>query len=211
MTISASLAYNAAFCAVGAPPQQTGMSTIKFNVAQLLREAIGTRRDYTFTEPTLPLDDALTMRDLEGQVRFTRTATGVYAQVQVTGVVQLTCVRSLDEFDYQLDLEFSDQFHSVIDVMTGITLPKPVEEDPFMLNELHMADIGEAIREYALIELPLNPVSPAYRDRPVSYTVQSEGIEEAEAADDFDQPVGADALEALKAWAAQHNRKNQRS
>jgi uncharacterized protein len=209
--MSAPLAYNAAFCAVGAPPQHNDMSTIKFNVAQLLREAIGTRRDYTFTEPTLPLDDTLTMRDLAGQVRFTRTATGVYAQVAVTGVVQLVCVRSLEEFDYELALEFSDQFHSVIDVMTGVTLPQPIEDDPFMLNELHMADIGEAIREYALLELPLNPVSPAYRDQPVSYTVQSDGIDEADTADETDQPADADAIEALKAWAAQHNRKNQRS
>lgn len=187
------------------------MSTIKFNVAQLLREAIGTRRDYTFTEPTLPLDEMLVLRELAGQVRFTRTATGVYAQVQVKGVVQLTCVRSLEEFDYTLELEFSDQFHSVIDVITGVALPKPDEDDPFMLNELHMADVGEAIREYALLELPLNPVSPAYRDRPVSYTVQSEGIDAEEAADAADQPADLDAIEALKAWAAQHNRKNQRS
>jgi uncharacterized protein len=187
------------------------MSTIKFNVAQLLREVIGTRRDYSFSEPTLPLDETLTMRELAGQVRFTRTATGVYAQVHVTGLVRLTCVRSLEEFDYELALTFSDQFHSIIDVMTGVSLPKPDEDDPFMLNELHMADVGEAIREYALLELPLNPVSPAYRDQPVSYTVQSEGIDEGDAANIMDQPIGADAIEALKAWAAQHNRKNNRS
>jgi uncharacterized protein len=187
------------------------MSTVKFNVAQLLREVIGTRRDYTFTEPTLPLDETLLMRDLVGNVRFTRTASGVYANVQVTGLVQLTCVRSLDEFDYTLELEFADQFHSVIDVMTGMTLPTPAEEDPYLLNELHMADVGDAIREYALLELPLNPVSPAYRDQPVSYTVQSDGIDDDEQADQATDPVDADGLAALKAWAAQHNRKNQRS
>lgn len=203
------VAYNAAFCALGPPPQHTIMSTVKFNVAQLLREAIGTRRDYRFTEPTLPLDDTLTMRELEGQVRFTRTTTGVYAHVKVAGSVRLTCVRSLEEFDYRLELDFSDQFHSVIDVVTGVALPAPDEDDPFMLNELHLADIGEAIREYALLELPLNPVSPAYRDQPVSYSVQSEGIDDT--ADLADGPIDADAIEALKAWAAQHNRKNQRS
>jgi uncharacterized protein len=187
------------------------MSTVKFNVAQLLREAIGTRRDYRFTEPTLPLDDTLTMRELEGQVRFTRTTTGVYAHVKVAGNVRLTCVRSLEEFDYRLELDFSDQFHSVIDVVTGVALPAPDEDDPFMLNELHLADIGEAIREYALLELPLNPVSPAYRDQPVSYSVQSEGIDDTADLDLADGPIDADAIEALKAWAAQHNRKNQRS
>jgi len=183
------------------------MTTIKFNVAQLLREPMGARREIVFDEPTLPLDDTLTMRDISGVVRFTRTATGVWAQVKAKGTVRLTCVRSLEEFDYPVEVEFKDEFHSVIDVMTGGALPTPPEEDPFMLDELHLADVGEAIREYTLIALPLNPVSPAYRDQPVNYSVQSEGI------DDDEQTVDEEAgsLEALKAWAERHNRKNSRS
>lgn len=183
------------------------MTDLKFNVAQLLREEMGSRRDYTFTEGSLPLDEALQLRDISGSVRFTRTATGVWANVKARGVVRLTCVRSLEEFNYEVSVEFSDQFHSVIDVFTGSGLPPPIEEDPFFLNELHMADIGEALREYTLLELPLNPVSPAYRDQPVSYTVQSDGIEDDEAPGDN----GEMTIDALKAWAERHNRRNGRS
>lgn len=183
------------------------MTSLKFNVAQLLREEIGARRELTFTETALPLDDTLTLRDISGSVRFTRTTSGVWANVKVQGVVRLTCVRSLEEFDYTVDLEFSDQFYSVIDVYTGGSLAKPTEDDPFLLDEWHMADIGEAIREYTLLELPLNPVSPAYRDRPISYTVQSEGIEDEEEAPEPD----ANPFEALKAWAERHKRRNDRS
>jgi uncharacterized protein len=185
------------------------MTDLKFNVAQLLREEMGARRDYSFTEESLALDETLKLRDISGTVRFTRTATGVWAKVKAHGQVRMTCVRSLEEFDQPVDLDFSDQFHSVIDVFTGGTLPAPIEEDPFFLNELHMADIGEAIREYTLLELPLNPVSPAYRDKPVSYTVQSEGIED----EDEDEPgePAENPLDALKAWADRHNRRNGRS
>jgi uncharacterized protein len=184
------------------------MTDLKFNVAQLLREEMGARRDYSFTENSLDLDENLKLRDIDGTVRFTRTASGVWANVKARGKVRMTCVRSLEEFDQPVELEFSDQFHSVIDIFTGGTLPTPTEEDPFFLNELHMADIGEAIREYTLLELPLNPVSPAYRDQPVNYTVQSEGIE-----DEADEQSGSveDSLEALKAWADRHNRRNGRS
>jgi uncharacterized protein len=181
------------------------MTDLKFNVAQLLREEMGSRRDYTFTEDTLPLDETLTLRAISGNVRFTRTATGVWANVRARGTVRLTCVRSLEEFDQQVSVDFADQFYSVIDVFTGSTLPKPIEDDPFFLTELHMADIGEALREYTLLELPLNPVSPAYRDQPVSYTVQSEGIEDEE------EPGDEGGLDALKAWAERHNRRNGRS
>jgi uncharacterized protein len=185
------------------------MTDLKFNVAQLLREEMGARRDYSFTEDGLDLDESLRLRAISGTVRFTRTATGVWANVKARGTVRMICVRSLEEFDQLVELEFSDQFHSVVDVFTGSTLPSPIEDDPFLLNELHMADIGEAIREYTLLELPLNPVSPAYRDKPVSYTVQSEGIEET---DEGEQSEPAEnPLEALKAWADRHNRRNGRS
>ena len=42
------------------------MTDLKFNVAQLLRAEMGTRRDYTFTEGTLALDETLTLRDFKG-------------------------------------------------------------------------------------------------------------------------------------------------
>jgi uncharacterized protein len=209
-------AYNAAFGAIRCCADRT-MTLLKFNVAQLLREEMGARRDYEFTEQSLALDDQLMLRDINGSVRFTRTASGVWANVKVRGVVRLTCVRSLEEFDYTVQLVFADQFHSVVDVFTGGTLPKPMEDDPFLLNELHMADVGEAIREYTLLDLPLNPVSPAHRDRPVSYSVQSEGLEDEEEAED--QGAGRSAasdsaspdIRALQAWAKRHNQRSGRS
>lgn len=176
--------------------ESIAMTQLKFNVAQLLREVVGARREYTFTEESLPLDETLVLRDIHGTVRFTRTTTGVFVHIRAGGVVRLECVRSLESFDYPVQLDVVDEMHSVVDVMTGMALQKPPEEDPFMLDELHMADVGEVIREYTLLELPLNPISEAYRDQPVSYTVQSEGAE-----DEDDEPVDA-RLEVLKAWAA---------
>ena len=209
-------AYNAAFRAIRCCADRT-MTLLKFNVAQLLREEMGARRDYEFTEQSLALDEQLMLRDISGNVRFTRTASGVWANVKVRGVVRLTCVRSLEEFDYTVQLVFADQFHSVVDVFTGGTLPKPTEDDPFLLNELHMADVGEAIREYTLLDLPLNPVSPAHRDRPVSYSVQSEGLEDEERAEDQgagqSEAAGSDSpdIRALQAWAKRHNQRSGRS
>jgi uncharacterized protein len=171
------------------------MTQLKFNVAQLLREVIGARRHYEFEEPALPLDDTLVLRDIWGEVQFTRTASGVFARISVQGTVRLVCVRSLEEFDYALYLAPAEEMHSIVDVVSGVPLASPTEEDPFLLDELHMADIGEIIREYALLELPLNPVSEAYRDQPISYTVQSAEDEES------DEEAGIDKrLAILKSW-----------
>lgn len=178
-------------------PESVGrkMTLLKFNVAQLLREVVGARRDYEFTEARLPLDDTLVLRDIEGTVRFTRTTTGVFTHIQTRGKVSLVCVRSLEEFDYPVNLDITDEMHSVVDVMTGTPLQKPEEEDPFFLDELHMADVGEVIREYTLLSLPINPVSEAYRDQVVSYSVQTEDYDEG-----ADDDVGDVRLQGLRAW-----------
>lgn len=128
---------------------------LKFNVAQLLREETGARRSYEFNEKQLPLDGDLVLRDLVGSTRFTRTVSGVLANVQVTGRVDMQCTRCLAPVVYTLEVRFSDEFHSVIEVNTGTTLPTPDEEDPFFIDDSHLLDLGEAIREYGLIDLPM--------------------------------------------------------
>lgn len=183
------------------------MTQFKFNVAQLLREPIGARRDYTFTEDQLPLDETLILRDIQGNVRFTRTATGVFAQIKAQGVVRLVCVRSLEEFDHPVEMDIDEQIHSVIDVFTGVSLAQPDEEDPFFLTENHMADVGEIIREYTLLALPLNPIAEAYRDMPIRYTVQSADDDDASGAEtDIDA-----RLQVLKTWGEQHSKNSDSS
>lgn len=128
---------------------------LKFNVAQLLREEIGARRIHSFDERALPLDESTTLNEIAGTVRFTRTASGVLADVDVRGTVETMCTRCLTPMSQTLEVHFRDEFHSKIEVNTGVSLPTPEEEDPFFIDESHKVDLGEAIREYALMELPM--------------------------------------------------------
>lgn len=180
------------------------MTNLRFNVAQLLREDIGAQRYRQFREERLALDDVLVLRDIEGTVRFTRSASGVFAHIRANGLVRLVCVRSLEEFDQQVELNVEDEFHSVIDVVTAEPLPTPGEEDPFLLDQFHMADIGEAIREYTLLDLPLSPVCEAYRNHPVSYTVESEGIDD----ESSDEQAIDKRMEILKSWVDRRKSEN---
>lgn len=134
------------------------ITDLKFNVAQLLREDVGGRRSYEFAEALLPLDEATALRDLRGKVRFTRTASGVLAAVQAHGVVDMECNRCLTRAPQPVAISFEDEFHSTIEVNTGTPLPQPDEEDPFYIDEAHRVDLGEALREYALLALPMHPL-----------------------------------------------------
>ena len=131
---------------------------LTFNVAQLLREEIGGRRSYEFAETALALDDTLALRDVRGVLRLTRTASGVLADARATGTVDLECIRCLAAVAESLSLAFRDEFHARVEVNTGVPLPPPDEDDPFFISENHMLDLGEAIREYALIAMPMRPL-----------------------------------------------------
>jgi uncharacterized protein len=93
-----------------------------------------------------------------GHVRFTRTITGVLGDVGARGAVEMECNRCLARAAQPVEIRFQDEFHSMIEVNTGVALPKPDEEDPFYIDESHMVDLGEAIREYALLALPMQPL-----------------------------------------------------
>lgn len=134
------------------------ITDLKFNVAQLLREEVGSRRNYEFAEDLLPLDDDMMLQQLRGTVRFTRTPSGVLGDVAARGTVEMECTRCLTQAAQPIEFRFQDEFHSKIEVNTGVALPRPDEEDPFFIDETHMVDLGEAIREYALLALPMQPL-----------------------------------------------------
>jgi uncharacterized protein len=134
------------------------MTDLKFNVAQLLREEVGARREYDFAEAALLLDAETTLRQIVGRVRFTRTASGVLGDVEAHGVVEMPCMRCLNPSTQTIAVQFRDEFHSKIEVNTGLPLPQPQEEDPFYITENHLVDLEEVIREYALLELPMQPL-----------------------------------------------------
>ncbi len=128
---------------------------LTFNVAQLLREEIGGRRNYTFAEDAIPIDTDLTLQQVTGSVKFTRTASGVLADVVARGVIPTQCSRCLTDVTQPLEVHFRDEFHAQVEVTTGFALPKPDEDDPFFISESHMLDLEEPIRAYTLLAMPM--------------------------------------------------------
>jgi uncharacterized protein len=134
------------------------MSDLQFNVAQLLRENVGARRQYEFNDPSLPLSDELTLVPLDGHVKFTRTKSGVLATAKASGAVIQTCGRCLTDYQQPISVAFDEEFFATIHVTMGTPLPKPDVDDAFVIDENHMLDLGNAIREYTLLALPIAPV-----------------------------------------------------
>lgn len=132
-------------------------SPLTFNVAQLLREPIGARRQHDFDEDALSLYDNEVFRGIHGHAHFTRTLAGVYVKCTADGTVTTQCVRCLQPALVAVHVDFVEEYIATVDVNTGAALPKPDEDDVFFIDEHHMLDLGLAVREYALLEIPISP------------------------------------------------------
>ena len=137
------------------------MSEYRFNVSQLLQEQTGATRHYELDDEKLDLGEGTRVQPIQGHVRLTRTEKGVLADVDVRGEIQLECGRCLTEISQSLEFPFSEEYYQTVVVSTGVPLPKPEEPDVFLIDATHKLDLGDAMREYALLNVPMLPLCRA--------------------------------------------------
>jgi uncharacterized protein len=133
------------------------MSEFRFSVSQLLQEPTGATRYHELDDAQLVIDDMLRMEPVQGKLRLTRTPKGVLADAKLHGAVELECGRCLTLYRQPIKLEFSEEYYQTVNVNTGARLPKPEEEDAFLIDETHKLDLADAMREYVLLNLPPAP------------------------------------------------------
>ena len=139
----------------------------RLNAASLLLEPVGSTRDVGVTLSTFPLDSDLMAHDVEARLRLTRLRTGVLAQGAVEGAVELECARCLTVYVQPFSATFSEQFRQSVDVRSGAYLPGSPEDDGddngdedeagFTIDEAHQLELGELLRQWILLALPMRP------------------------------------------------------
>ncbi|HET7034408.1 MAG TPA: DUF177 domain-containing protein [Thermomicrobiaceae bacterium] len=130
------------------------------NVAQLLKEPVGATRLVDLRLDQFPLDEEGGARahDVEAEIRLTRVEGGVLADGQLRGLAELECVRCLELFDAPFAGEFDAEYRPSIDIRTGLPLPRPEDEETFVIDHNHELDLGELLRQVALVALPMQPI-----------------------------------------------------
>lgn len=93
-----------------------------------------------------------------GSLRLMRTSAGILVTGKLTQRVEATCSRCLETFVREQTIEIDDEFVPVVDVNTGLGLPEPSDIDAFRVTSDHVLDLREAIRQYAIVESPLQPL-----------------------------------------------------
>jgi len=128
---------------------------MQINVAQQLKEPVGSTRDYK-------VDDVVDIANggcqFKGEVRLIRTNRGILAKGRLNTEVAIACSRCLNLFSYPLTLDIEEEYFPVADVVSGSRLPLPDEPGCFIIDEHHILDLTEAIRQYALLAVPMKPL-----------------------------------------------------
>jgi uncharacterized protein len=130
---------------------------MEFNVSQQLKAPIGNVREYEVDEIADVLGSGQNTQ-IKGSVQLTRTNRGILVRGTFATKVSVDCSRCLKLFDAPLTINIEEEYFPVIDVNSGTPLEIPDEPGSFMIDEHHILDLREAIRQNALLALPMKPL-----------------------------------------------------
>ena len=120
---------------------------LKFNLARLLEEPVGSKMSFDIDEAQQRLAEDLCVDFVRGIVEFTRTNRGILVRGQLRSQMQLECARCLETFAQPLDLHLEAQF--------GLPPIRPQRGPMFPLGVNGILDLTVALREQIVLDLPM--------------------------------------------------------
>ncbi len=133
-------------------------TTMRFRVSQELRQSVGAEFSMELRQGSLFLDDDVALSDLLGSVHMLRTDRGLLATVHARACIQGACSRCLVAAQLPIQVDFQEEFLPVVDPISGAHISPAEAEDSFVIDADLMLDLGEALRQYALMASPSKPL-----------------------------------------------------
>ena len=131
--------------------------SFQYNVATLLREPVGSTREYDI-DSLLIDDNDHESRRVAGHATFLRIKHGVLVTAHLEGIERERCSRCLREVDVPLGIDFEEEFFASVQVEAGAPLPPPEDPEAFRIDAHHTLDLEEAVRQFWATALPMQPL-----------------------------------------------------
>ena len=128
---------------------------MQINVSHQLKASIGSIRNY---EVSGIVNVAGGKSMVQGEVKLMRTDRSILAKSTLHTAVEVTCSRCLGLCACPLTLKIEEEYFPITDVASGASLPLPEEPSCFTIDEHHIIDLTEVIRQYALLTIPMKPL-----------------------------------------------------
>lgn len=120
----------------------------RINVGFIIHEDVGYAHEIPFDINKVKLED-LELQNFTGAVDIGRTPQGLVMQGRFSADTKLECVRCLREFNFPLNWEITELY---------AFSKKSISESELLLPDDAHIDLAPLIREYALLEIPINPL-----------------------------------------------------
>ena len=124
------------------------------NVTQLLKEPVGSSQSHDISG--IPGDDIDGC--IEGTAKMIRTSRGVLVQCELGAEVRLICSRCLEAFSCPISFTVEEEFLAVADMSDGSAFSLAEQPEEFTIDDKNIVDLGELIRQYVLLNLPMKPL-----------------------------------------------------
>jgi uncharacterized protein len=124
------------------------------NVTQLLKEPVGSSRSHDISGLISEEVEGF----VEGEAKMIRISRGVLVQCKLTAEVKLTCSRCLDAFLCPISFTAEEEFLPISDASGDLILSSPEQSAEFTIDDKNILDLGELIRQYILLNLPMKPL-----------------------------------------------------
>jgi uncharacterized protein len=122
---------------------------LRFNVGFIVNQSIGYSREFFFEFPKIDLKTDFVLQKFSGVALITRTPQGLLIQGKFKAGQITQCVRCLNDFVQPLESDFSELY---------AFSPRSVSESGLILPDDANIDLEPIIREYLLVEVPINPL-----------------------------------------------------
>ena len=127
-----------------------------FNVAQLMKEGIGSTRYYQVDEPAQTETGDVPAGRVVGSVRLMRTDKGVWVSGRLDTTAVCQCSRCLREYPQPVTIAIDDEF-AALSESVAIDPWLEDEEYGFLIDSDQILDISEAVRQYSYLGIPMKP------------------------------------------------------
>ena len=131
---------------------------MRIRVSQELRQAVGTEFDLELRQRSLFLDDEVALTDVGGSAQLLRTDRGLLATVRALAHLQATCSRCLAPMKSLIEISFQEEFIPVVDPVSSAHITTAEADESFVISADLMLDLGEPLRQYALMSSPSKPL-----------------------------------------------------
>lgn len=128
-----------------------------FNVSGLIMEGTGATRSHEVSGTLLTRERP--PERLKGTIDLMRTPAGILVRAHIDLIDPETCSRCLEPLEELLHISFVEEFLAPAELRTGHTVDEDeIDSEAFMIDEQHMLDLTEAVRQYREASADMQPL-----------------------------------------------------